>query len=143
MRKWLLLMLALPAWAADGSWHGFVRSENARGCLAIRNQTQYDAFVERIPKERLQMKQPAPPSQDPFLLKPSVDFQKRTLVAVWTENVHIGCKISQTRREGDDLQVTVDFDVPSDYQNYAAPYGYGQYHVLEVPSFPGNAEITQ
>lgn len=143
MRKWLLLLLALPAWAADGSWFGFVSCENQRGCLAIHNQAEYDAFVERIPKARIQMKQPAPPSQDPFLGKPEIDFRRRALVAVWSENVHIGCKITQTRREGGDLKVTADFDVPPDYRNYAAPYGFGQYHVLEVPSFPGKAEITQ
>ncbi|MCW5871594.1 MAG: hypothetical protein KIS61_30360, partial [Candidatus Eremiobacteraeota bacterium] len=139
MKKWLLLMLALPAWAADGSWHGLVRCENERGCLAIHTQAEYDAFVERIPKERIQMKQPAPPSQDPFLRQPRVNFQEHSLVAVWTENVHIGCKITETRREGNDLKVKVDFEVPPDYRNYAAPYGFGQYHVLEVPSFPGKA----
>ena len=133
----------MPARAADGSWHGFLSCDNARGCLAIHDQTEYHEFVQRIPKDRIQMKQPAPPSQDPLLKKPTVDFQEHALVAVWSENVHIGCRIEGTRREGDDLKVQVNFDVPPDYRNYAAPYGYGQYHVLEVPAFPGRAELAQ
>ena len=143
MRKWLWLALALPVWAVDRSWHGFLACDNQRGCRAIHSQAEYEEFVERIPKERLQMKHPAPPSQDPLLQKPAIDFLAHTLVAVWSENVHIGCRIQDTRREGDDLKVQVDFDVPPDYRNYAAPYGYGQYHVLEVPAFPGSARVAQ
>ena len=143
MKRWLGLMLALPVWAADGSWHGFVRCDNRRGCLAIHTQADYEQFVGRIPKERIQMKQPAPPSEDPFLQKPPIDFAEHALVAVWTENVHIGCRIQETSPAGGDLKVRVDFDVPPDYRNYAAPYGYGQYHVLQVPAFPGRADLIQ
>ena len=143
MRKLLLLLLALPALAADGSWHGFLRTDTGRGCLAIHNQAEYDRFVERIPKERVQMKEPAPPSEDPLLKKPAVDFQEHALVAVWTESIHIGCRIENTRRVGDDLEIRVDFTAPPDWRNYAGPYHYGQYHLLRVPAFAGQTRLKQ
>lgn len=140
--KVLILVLASQLCrAAGGSWHGFVSCDNHRGCAALHNQAEYDQFVERIPKERLQMKQPAPPSDDPLLLKPVIHFEQQTLLAVWSENVHIGCRIGAIHRDGEDVKVEVDFEVPPDYRNYSAPYGFGQYHVLALPAFSGTARL--
>jgi len=143
MKKWLLgLLVCFTAWAVDGPWRGVLRCEKTgRSFCAIRSQKEYDDFVARIPKERLQMKQPAPPSTDPLLEQPEVDFEQHALVAIWSSNVHIGCEIRGTHREGDNLVVDTAFDAPSDWRNYAAPDGYGQYYVVEVDTFPGELKL--
>ena len=134
---------ALAAQTEETSWEGFWRFEGQKGSwTAIRTPGEYDAFVERIPKTRLQKRQPAPPSTDPLLKKPAIDFDRYALVAIWSDNVHIDCKIIGTEREGDDLVVHMAYDAPSeDVRNYAAPLGYGQYHVVRVETFPGQLKL--
>ena len=143
MKKWLLwFSMFLAGWAANGPWRGVLRCEKTgRSFCAIRNQREYDDFVSRIPKERLQMKQPAPPSTDPLLQQPEVDFEQQALVAIWSSNIHIGCEIRGTHRDGADLVVDTAFDAPSDWRNYAAPDGYGRYYVVEVDAFPGELKL--
>lgn len=145
MRLFLLLLLIVCAPVSAEGWEGVIRLDEGdkRGLCEIRSQTEYIRFVNRIPKERLQMKQPAPPSTDPLLLKPPVDFSRHSLIAIWSHNVHIDCKIRRTERDGDDLIVHTAFDAPSDYRNYAAPDGYGQYHLVLVDTFPGQARLGE
>lgn len=143
MKRWLFLFLLVAAWAAEPrQFEGYIHA-NERGWAAVRNQMDYEAFVARVPVKRIQKKQPAPPSEDPLLRTPAIDFSQRSLVAVWSENIHIDAKISDARREGDNMLVTVTFEVPPNYRNYATPYGYGQYHLLEVEKFSGELKVNQ
>jgi hypothetical protein len=148
MRLLLLsvFLLCAAAFADQRSWEGFVRhaEDEKRGYMAIRSQAEYDAFVDSIPKTRVQMKQPAPPSSDPLLLKPPVDFAQHALVVIWSHNIHIDAKIVGTERDGDDLVVHTAFDAPTrDVEMMARPYGVGQYHAVEVDTFPGELRLGQ
>ncbi len=140
--KWLCIVLftSLLAWAEPLSFEGYVSCEG-RGWEILRTQADYEAFIARVPTVVLQKKQPAPDSQDPLLKKPAVDFEEMFMLAVWSHNVHVDAKVLKVQKVGSDLEVDLAFGAPSDYQAYAAPYGYGQYHLVCVPSFNGELKI--
>lgn len=141
MRALLLMLLVLavaPAQEVYRTFHGYLMVQE-KGVAVLRTPQELEAFIHRLPERRLQMKQPAPPNQDPLLQRPTVDFTKRALVAVWSDNVHIRVGVKSVRREGDNLRLDVSYEVPPNYRGYAAPYGYGQYELVEVDLFPGKA----
>ena len=144
-----LLFLLLFCFASLGaeeertSWWGYIRDTKGESWTAIRSQEEYEKFLERIPKKRIQKRQPAPDSKDPLLQKPPIDFNKHALVAVWTDNIYLNGEVQSWRREGDDLVVALGFDAPTEdvYNKYARPIGIGQYHVVRVDEFPGKLKV--
>uniref|UniRef100_A0A7S3YG98 Uncharacterized protein n=1 Tax=Lotharella globosa TaxID=91324 RepID=A0A7S3YG98_9EUKA len=50
--------------------------------LQIKTEDEYKSFVSTIPLNKIQMKQPAPPSDDALLAFPPIDFQNRMLLVV-------------------------------------------------------------
>lgn len=133
----LLLLLLL---ATD--YHGYIRCDT-RGWQAIRSQAEYEAFLARIPTEKLAKKLPAPPSDDPLLQKPVIDFDKYALVAAWSENVHVKSVVQKVVPSGEDLNVEISFDAPSDYKVYQAPSHYGVYHLVRVNHFAGQLHARE
>lgn len=138
----LLLCLALGASAEpwSRSFQGFVQARS-RGWQRLRSPEEYAQFVQGIPKQRLQQKQPAPPSTDPLLNLPEVDFSSHFLLAVWSENVHIDAHIVALRSQGGEMHLEVQYLRPTQVEGYAAPYGFGQYHLVEVPRFDGELRV--
>lgn len=112
-----------------------------RGWAVLRNQTEFNRFVERIPKWRMQKLQPAPLNPDPILQKPEVDFEDHVLLVVWSDNIHIIPRILKCERAGRDLQVEVAFQTPPDYRSYEAPYYHGRYLLLELDRFDGEMTL--
>ena len=142
MRFWLqliftLLALALPTWSEPvTSFTGFVSCQG-RGWAALRTQQEYQDFVARIPRQRLQMKQPAPPSTDPLLHLPPFDFERDALIVAWSDNVYVITSIEDVRRQGEDLEIDLSFNQPGNLKARATPHGFGHYHLLRVESFKG------
>jgi hypothetical protein len=48
----------------------------------IRDQSGLDAFIDRVPKTKMQCVPHPEPSDDPILERPDVDFEKHMLVAI-------------------------------------------------------------
>lgn len=140
--KWLCIvgLTSILAWAEPLNFEGYVSCEG-RGWQVLRTQQDYDDFVTRVPTVVLQKRQPAPASEDPLLQRPAVDFEQNFLLAIWSHNVHVDAKVLNAQRSGADLEVDLAFGAPSNYQAYAAPYGYGQYHLVAVPIFSGELKI--
>lgn len=136
----MVLLTSLLAWAQPLSYEGYVSCEG-RGWQVLRTQKDYDDFVARVPTVVLQKRLPAPASNDPLLKKPGVDFEETFLFAVWSHNVHVDAKVLNVQKVGVDLEVDLAFGAPSDYRAYAAPDGYGQYHLVAVPPFTGELKI--
>lgn len=95
------------------SWEGriLVSGEEREGGVVVHwldSDEAYHAFVERLPKHRIQMKQPAPPSDDPLLRKPAVDFTRDVLVVAVRWHMYEGPRITHVTPNGDTLQVAVD-----------------------------------
>ncbi len=63
----------------------------------IVDQAAYDAFVARLPKLRIQKKQPSPPNTDPLLNKPAIDFDRQMLVVTTRRSMYYGPTIASVR----------------------------------------------
>ena len=137
----LLLVFTSVASAQPLELSGIVACQT-RGWAVLRNQTELNRFVERIPKWRMQKMQPAPLNPDPILQNPEVDFEDHVLLVVWSDNIHIIPRILKCERAGRDLQVEIAFQTPVDYRNYQAPYSHGRYLLLELDRFDGDMTLV-
>ena len=48
--------------------------------IIIRSQADYEAFLIRIPRNKITKVNPAPPSDDPLLGKPVIDFESHMML---------------------------------------------------------------
>ena len=74
----------------------------------IKTQAEYDAFVGKIPKRTISKTNPSPPSKDPLLKKPAIDFGKHMmLVAVRSESMYVTPKLESVVAEKNTLLVHI------------------------------------
>ena len=107
--------------APDGPWV-------APAPQIIRSASDYEAFVERIPRTRITMRQPAPPSDDPLLRKPAVDFTTHVLVVAYrADTMFAEPAFDKPRWEGDQVVVHVHHPNVAEASHYAALAGIGTY----------------
>ncbi len=108
--------------------------------IVIRDEAAYRAFVERIPTARVQMRQPAPPSDDPLLARPVIDFTREVIVAVVRPlTVSAAPALSLAMVDGT-LQVRYTAPpIPPE----ARPYGIGAYAALRISRPPGPIVFAQ
>lgn len=138
----MLLLALLLLLAGDVEVYRTFRGpvmQREKGLAVIRTQQALEAFILRLPAQKVQMKQPAPPNPDPLLQRPSFDFTKRALVVVWSDSFNIPVTVQGVTREGDNLRLDVRYGA---HHPGAEPYGYGQYVLVEVDAFPGRALWT-
>lgn len=110
----------------------------AREALVVRDRSAFDAFVDRIPEHRLQKRQPAPPSDDPLLDRPPVDFERRTMVVLIRGDTPWGTiEVKSLHREGDRVRVHREHPPLPDEGPLAQPMGIGTYVALVVDRFDG------
>ncbi|MBK9034575.1 MAG: hypothetical protein IPL61_25460 [Myxococcales bacterium] len=107
--------------------------------LAIRDAAAYDALLARLPAHRIQMKQPAPPSDDPLRARPPIEFATRMLVVV-TRGDTVGAPTIARVEAGPD-RVVVRVVAPSPPPE-ARPLGVGGYAAVEVPRVDGPVTIV-
>lgn len=127
----------------EASWSGAIRLDRARGpdareAIVVRDDAAYDHLVARLPETRVQMKQPAPPSDDPLRGRPAIDFSTHMLVVV----VHAGTlelpAIARVERR-DDGGLVATYVPPPDTPA-AHPSGFGAYAAAKVPR--GDGDLT-
>ena len=102
----------------------------------ITDQAGYDAFVANIPKKTITKKSPAPPSNDPLLKKPPIDFSKHVLVvAARGDTMYASPKIALAVTGGK-LVITVTH--PPDEGMGAQAMGIGSYRavLIDKPTMP-------
>jgi len=129
------------------SWTGRVRLPAAgpggpvqAAPLVIRDAEAYAAFVDTVPTTRVQKKQPAPPSDDPLLQRPPIDFDDHMLLVARRDDMYVGPEIRQIRPDGDGLSVSVVHPDPGQTVHAARVVDIGTYHAVEVPRVDG--EVT-
>jgi len=110
--------------------------------LVIRDQAAYDAFVDTLPTQRIQKKQPAPPSDDPLLKRPAVDFTQHMLLVALRDDMYVGPVIRAVRPVASDLLVEVDHPDPGETVYAARAMGVGTYHAVKVPRVDGEVRWT-
>ncbi len=96
----------------------------------IRDAKAWDQFVARIPKHRMQKKEPAPPSTDPLLKSCPVDFQHQFAVVSTSNDIYMDAIILDV----DGPTIRIEERAQPGYGMGQKPYGVGLYHlwVLET-----------
>lgn len=106
--------------------------------LAVRSPAEFDAFIGSIPTHRIQMKQPAPPSDEPLLKRPAIDFAKHTLLVAVRDDMYVGPEISAVTRAGAGVVVDVALPDLGDAVHAARMEGVGTYHAVLVDRVEGD-----
>lgn len=104
---------------------------------AIRTQAALDAFIQRIPAKQITPMHPAPPSEDPLLKHPKIDFTRSTAVVVYALTVNDVPEVTRLQRKRDGLIVTVKRTGPPNPDMMERPLGIGRYQLVLVPRFSG------
>jgi hypothetical protein len=107
--------------------------------VVIRDQAAYDALIKRIPKKRVTKKRPAPPSSDPLLKQPVIDFEKKMLVVVTRDDMYVGPAIKRIRKGAGGVIVEVALPDAGNSKMMARVIGVGTYHAVVVPKAGGKA----
>jgi len=111
--------------------------------LILRSQAAFDAFVDTIPTERVQKKQPAPPSDDPLLQKPAIDFGTHMVLVALRDDMYVGPEIVAVRPDRDGLLVEVRHPPLGDTVHGARLLGMGTYDAVEVPQAAGTVRWVE
>ena len=107
--------------------------------LVIRDDAAYDELVARLPATRIQKRQPAPPSDDPLLARPPIDFTTDMLVVVVRAFTLDRPAILRVAHDG--TRVVVTHDAASTPPG-ARPFGIGGYAAARVPRRDGAAVLA-
>lgn len=91
----------------------------------VRTQADHDAFVGSIPTHEIQKTNPAPPSDDPLLRKPAIDFAQDMLIVARRDSMYRAPEIRAVRTRGDELVVEVVHPPLGDSLRMAAQSGIG------------------
>ena len=102
--------------------------------MVIRHGEELEQFVARIPKKKIQKKQPAPPSEDPLLNKKDFDWQQSMLIVVMRfDNNYASAPIKHILREEESLVVVYQPTSLSASRMLASMSGVGTYYMVEIP----------
>ena len=102
--------------------------------LIIRNDKEFDAFVARIPKKRIQKKNPAPDTDDSFVGGERIDFEKSILlVSIRDENMYSQAPIVRVYESNDKVKVKIEKPVDEERAMMASMGGVGTYYAVQIP----------
>jgi hypothetical protein len=121
-------------------WAGTIHVDDGEGiaAIAITDDEAYDRLLARLPAERVQMKQPAPPNDDPLRARPAIDFAVHMLVVVTRGGSMAPIAIAQVARaEGGAIVPFAAAPPPPE----ARPWGVGRYAAALVPRVDGAIEL--
>jgi hypothetical protein len=111
--------------------------------VIVRNARDYDAFIARIPEREISKTNPSPPSADPLLKKPEIDFQKQMLIAViCAQSMYLPPEITSVRAAGDALEVTVVERDLEEVLKLNNMQGIGTYSAVVVARCAGEVKIV-
>lgn len=146
------LKVAGAALAIAKSYTGRVRlamkmpgaKAEASGGQVLRDQASYEAFIKRIPTKRVTKRRPAPPSDDPLLKRPAVDFGKQMVIVFDRDDMYVGPQIVRVVAKGSGAVVKVVLPDPGKSAMMARVMDVGTYHAVVVPKVSGEVsfEVT-
>ena len=112
--------------------------------LTIRNQADYEAFVARIPKRTISKQNPSPPSHDPLLKKPFIDFSKHILlVAINPDSMYVAPQFESVLATNSSLLVNIIDPHPGETTFSSQPEGIGSYRALVIRKRNGSVEFQR
>ena len=112
--------------------------------MIIKTQAQYETFVGKIPKRTISKTNPSPPSKDPLLKKPPIDFSKHMmLVAVRANSMYVTPQIESVVAGKDALLVNIlDSDL-GETRFLNQMQGIGTYLAVVVPKHKGSIQFLR
>ncbi|HBP16530.1 MAG TPA: hypothetical protein DEA08_01890 [Planctomycetes bacterium] len=109
----------------------------------IKTQAEYERFVSAIPQRKIQKKQPAPPSEDPLLEMPKVDFPREVLIVALRDSMYVHPELGPITAKDGDLEVQVVYPPLGDTVMAAAMHGVGVYAAAVVPACSGEVRFVE
>ncbi|MDG2488014.1 MAG: hypothetical protein P8M65_09925 [Roseibacillus sp.] len=112
--------------------------------LIIRNQADYEAFVVRIPKRKITRTRPAPPSDDPLLGKPAIDFENNMiLVAIRSDSMYVSPQFESIVADKNALIVRISDPDLGETGSANQQGGIGTYQAVVVPKRKGPIQFIR
>ena len=112
--------------------------------MIIKTQADYEAFVAKIPKRTISKTNPAPPSKDPLLQKPPIDFSKHMmLVAVRPDSMYVTPKLESVVADKDTLRVNILDPDLGETKFLNQMQGIGTYKAVVVPKHKGLVQFLR
>ena len=104
----------------------------------IRTEAEFDAFLRKIPKRTISKTNPSPPSKDPLLKKPRIDFDKQMmLVAVQANSMYVTPKLESVAVEKETMLVHILDPALGETRFLNQMQGIGTYLAVIVPKHTG------
>ena len=112
--------------------------------MIIKTQADYEAFVAKIPKRTISKTNPSPPSNDPLLKKPPIDFSKHMmLVAVRANSMYVSPKLESVVAVKDGLLVHILDPDLGETRFLNQMQGIGTYLAVVVPKHEGPIQFLR
>ena len=110
----------------------------------IKTDAEYEAFLRKIPKRTITKTNPPPPSKDPLLKKPPIDFGKHMmLVAVRANSMYVTPQIESIVAGEDGLLFHIlDIDL-GETRFLNQMQGIGTYLAVVVPKHKGSIQFLR
>ena len=110
----------------------------------IRTEAEFEAFLRKIPKRTISKTNPSPPSKDPLLKKPPIDFGKHMmLVAIRPDSMYVTPQIESAVASEDGLLVHIlDSDL-GETRFLNQMQGIGTYLAVVVPKHKGSIQFLR
>ena len=106
--------------------------------MIIKTQADYEAFLRKIPKRTISKTNPSPPSKDPLLKKPPIDFGKHMmLVALRANSMYISPKLESVVAGKDALLVHILDPDLGETRFLNQMQGIGTYLAVVLPKHAG------
>jgi len=104
----------------------------------IRDAASFEQLIRMIPVTQITKRRPSPPSDDPLLEPPDVDWSKHMVVVVFrADTMYVPPKLERPRQENGKLVLDLTHPPLGDTANAAAMSGIGTYCAVVVDRFDG------
>ena len=131
------------------SYHGRVALDltdqaSGRSEMIIRSQADYEGFVTKIPKRQITRTKPAPPSEDPLLKQPSIDFENSMmLVAIRSDSMYVTPEFKFITSDKNGLSARITDPELGDTKALNQQEGIGTYQAVIIPHHEGSIKFIR
>ncbi|MFP6884134.1 MAG: hypothetical protein VCA40_06855 [Roseibacillus sp.] len=128
----------------QGSPDGFSFAATGPTEIIIRTQADYEAFVARLPQRQITKTNPAPPSDDPLLKKPAIDFENNImLVAIRSDSMYVSPQFESIVADKNALIVRISDPDLGETGSANQQGGIGTYQAVVVPKRKGPIQFIR
>ena len=106
--------------------------------VIIRSQADYEDVLTKLPKRQITRTKPAPPSEDPLLKQPPIDFENSMmLVAIRSDSMYVAPEFKSITSDKNGLSVRITDPELGDTKALNQQEGIGTYQAVIIPHREG------